>query len=110
LYGHHRKQVDFMTCLGNLHCRSKSGESATNDCDLDSASHGYSENSTQQSARMNKRHSCIDPHSQQHQAKSPTSVSANTLRALANRDSPIDEKQPDPVGQMPNGRGDSNKV
>jgi len=41
LYRYHRKKIDFVTGFGDFHGRRQTGESASNDYDLDCACHTF---------------------------------------------------------------------
>src|SRR6185295_20327974 len=68
------------------------------------------ENSSQQSTRTYESNCRVDADEQQENSKANAGVAGQTLRALANGDAPINQKQPDTVCQMPHRRRDSDQV
>ena len=59
---------------------------------------------------MNESHCCINADSQKEDSKPDARIAGETLRAFADRDSPINQEQPDSVRQMPNCRGDAGQI
>src|SRR6266849_5175081 len=69
-----------------------------------------SQNSRQQAAGADERNRRVDAHGQQQDSESQTRIAGNLLGPLADRNPPINQKQPDAIGQMPYGSGNSNHV
>src|ERR1044071_3153406 len=63
-----------------------------------------------QAARMHKSRQGVDAYGQKRHAESYAGIAGQTLRARANRDAPVNQKQPDAVGEVPDGRRDSDDV
>src|SRR5882672_11072863 len=68
------------------------------------------QNSRQQAPGPDERHRRVDAHGQEHDTESQTRIAGNLLGPLADRNPPINQKQPDAIGQMPYGRGNSNHI
>src|SRR3989442_15774548 len=66
------------------------------------------EYASQQTTGMNESNRRIDSNRQQQQTKRNASITGQALRALADRDSPIYQKQPDTICEMPDRSRDSN--
>jgi hypothetical protein len=66
--------------------------------------------SSYQSTLTYKSNSRVDTNQQQHDAEGDARVSCQTLRALSDRDAPVDKKQPDAVGEMPDSGCDTDQV
>ena len=92
LHRNDRKKIDRVTRLGNPHCRRQTGEAAADDRDLDSVTRHRLENSSQQSARTNECHRRVDANQQQKHAKADAGITRQSLRALANRDAPVNQE------------------
>src|SRR5437868_5550537 len=59
---------------------------------------------------MNESDCGVDTNRQQNNPKSDARVAGQTLRALANCDTPVNQEQPDPVRQMPYRRRDADQI
>src|SRR6266446_3635382 len=59
---------------------------------------------------MYEGHRRVDSHGQQYRAESDAGIAGHALRSLADRDAPINQKQPDAIRQMPNGRRDPDHI
>src|SRR5689334_16215538 len=59
---------------------------------------------------MNKCDRSVDSNQQQHSAEGDAGITSQALRALSDRNAPIDEKQPDAIRQVPDRSSDTDYV
>src|SRR5205814_1019465 len=63
-----------------------------------------------QSSRLNKCNRGVDADREQKQSNRDARITGQALRALADRDAPVNQKQPNTIGEMPNRRRDPDDV
>ena len=59
---------------------------------------------------MYESNCCVNSYRQQEETKHDARVTGEALGPLANRDSPIDHKQPNAIRQMPNRRDNADQI
>src|SRR2546422_1537336 len=69
-----------------------------------------SHNPGDQSSRLDKCNRRVDADREQKQSNRDACITGQALRSLTDRDAPVNQKQPNTVGEMPNGRRNSDHV